>query len=96
MADDVVSAMILQSKRQMPSVIICVGIKCGSVHIADNAAWHIRQGGLIESVLNIDDYNMVKAILANGHTGVIFMATIAEFVMDNGYVSKEQQKNCNV
>lgn len=71
--DDVVSAMILQKQKANAIRDYLRGkSKCGNVHIADNAAWHIRQGRLeIESVKNIltlDDYNMVKAILANGHT----------------------------
>lgn len=68
--DDTVSSMIMQ--RQRPNAIrdyLRGKSKCGNVHIADNAAWHIQNGRLevqtIKHLLSPDDYNMVKAILAN-------------------------------
>ncbi|NLB81697.1 MAG: Flp pilus assembly complex ATPase component TadA [Clostridiaceae bacterium] len=71
--DDTVSSMIMQ--RQKPNAIrdyLRGKSKCGNVHIADNVAWHIQSSRLevqtIKHLLSPDDYNMVKAILANFKT----------------------------
>lgn len=65
--DDVTAAMILGRQKSNSIRDHLRGKSAmGNVHIADNVAWHIKNGRLdIESVkliLSPDDYNMVKAL----------------------------------
>lgn len=67
--DDVTSAMIL-GKQKSNSIRDYLRGKSamGNVHIADNAAWHIKNGRLdldsVKSILTPDDFNIVRTIAA--------------------------------
>ncbi|OQB12874.1 MAG: Twitching mobility protein [Firmicutes bacterium ADurb.Bin193] len=68
--DDVVSAMILQKQKANAIRDYLRGKSAyGNVHIADNAAWHVKSGRTdiepLKTILSADDYNMAKAIVAN-------------------------------
>lgn len=68
--DDVIAAMIL-GKQKSNSIRDYLRGKSalGNVHIADNAAWHIRNGRIhiedVKNMLSPDDYSLVKAMTQN-------------------------------
>lgn len=68
--DDVIAAMILGKQKSNTIRDYLRGKSAlGNVHIADNAAWHIRNGRIhiedVKNMLSPDDYSLVKAMTQN-------------------------------
>ena len=71
MVDDVIAAMILG--RQKSNTIrdhLRGKAALGNVHVADNVAWHIKNGRLdassVKNILSPDDYNLVETLTQAG------------------------------
>lgn len=70
--DDVIAAMIL-GKQKSNSIRDHLRGKAalGNIHVADNVAWHIKNGRLdaesMKNILSSDDYNLVKTLAQAYH-----------------------------